>query len=55
MKVHIIMFYQTDGIEYIPERFPTYFDEQIVKEKIKELNNLNSLVGIYGYITKDVV
>jgi hypothetical protein len=57
MKVHIIIFYQAGGIEYIPDKIPVYTDENEVKKRVNLLNKKkdSKYIGTYGYITKELI
>lgn len=55
-KIHIIVFYRTDGIEFVPPEIPAISDEDEVKDRVNILNKgLITCAGMYGYITKELV
>ena len=55
-KIHIIIFYRPDGIEFVHPEIPAISDEDEVKDRVNLLNkSLINRIGMYGYITKDVI
>ncbi len=60
-KIHIIVFYRTDGIEFVEPEIPAISDEDEVKDRVnllnkqKNVNTIFSVSGFYGYMTKDLI
>lgn len=60
-KIHIVIFYRTDGIEFIPPEIPAISDEDEVKDRVNLLNKRQyrdtdfTVGGLFGYITKELL